>query len=349
MIKLKLSSRLVVLCLSLAACVAPAFSQQDKSDVVRVTSRLVNVDVLVTDKRTGARIDGLKREDFEVTDNGRPVTVTHFSQGADPERPLALVLLINTRNTTKANVPHLSTALSLALMKLRPEDEVAVIDYWYGYELVQELTRDRAKVLDALSAVAERQDHPRPKPKHYGYGGGGVGQDLATSLLVGVRLVQERLPGAQIALVVIDDDLNATPRQLVNDTAKQLLVSGATESGLIKVSGWLATTFKPIKHAIDVSHYPTFQARPGENVAYYSAQTGGEIISIGEDNYSAALEQVVGDLVARYSLGFVPDVTRLDGQFHDLKVKVKVPVTLGKARKLVIRARRGYFARNDGK
>jgi hypothetical protein len=83
----------------------------------------------------------------------------------------------------------LRTTLSLALMKLRPEDEVAVIDYWYGYELVQELTRDRAKVLDALSAVAERQDHPRPKPKHYGYGGGGVGQDLATSLLVGVRLV----------------------------------------------------------------------------------------------------------------------------------------------------------------
>ena len=348
MIKPKLFSRLVGLSLSLAACVAPASSQQDKSDVVRVTSRLVNVDVLVTDKRTGARIDGLKREEFEVTDNGRPVTVTHFSQGADPEHPLALLLLINTRSTTKANVPHLRTALSSALMKLRSEDEVAVIDYWYGNELVQELTRDRARVLDALSAVAERQDHPRPRPKHYGGGVSGVGQDLATSLLLGAHLVQERLPGARIGLVVIDDDLNATPGELVTDTAKQLLVSGATVSGLIKVSGWFANTLKPIGHAIDVSHYPTLHARPTENVAYYSAQTGGEIINVRGDNYSAALEQLVGDLVARYSLGFVPDVTRLDGRFHDLKVKVKVPVTLGKDRKLVIRARRGYLARNDG-
>lgn len=33
-------------------------------------SQLVSIEVLVTDKKTGERIDGLKRDDFEVTDDG---------------------------------------------------------------------------------------------------------------------------------------------------------------------------------------------------------------------------------------------------------------------------------------
>ncbi|HEX4955485.1 MAG TPA: VWA domain-containing protein [Thermoanaerobaculia bacterium] len=43
-----------------------------------MTVSVVNVETYVTDKK-GNRIKGLKREDFEILENGRPVTITNFS------------------------------------------------------------------------------------------------------------------------------------------------------------------------------------------------------------------------------------------------------------------------------
>ncbi len=56
------------------------YAQDDDSETIRVTTRLVSVDVLVMDKRTGARIDELKREDFTILDEGRLQTLTHFTE-----------------------------------------------------------------------------------------------------------------------------------------------------------------------------------------------------------------------------------------------------------------------------
>lgn len=317
-------------------------AQVEEPETVRVTSRLVNVDVLVTDRRTGARVEGLRREDFKVTDDSRPVEIKHFGQGPDPERPLALLLLVNVRNTTKATVPRLRAALASALSRLRAEDEVAVLDYWHGHEMVQELTRDRSKVLDALEVVASRQDEGRRRPKGYGRGKEGVGEDLAESLLAATRHARASMPNARVALVAIDDDINAPSRKTVNETADRLLEEGATVSGLIKVSGAFATGLKAMAGALGKAHY---SSRAHENVAFYSRRTGGEVVNVDDDEFGEALERVVGNLAARYGLGFVPEDSRLDGRFHRLKVKVEVPERLGKAVKVEVRARQGYFAR----
>jgi|GEM_PF-87984 len=47
-------------------------------DVVRITTKLVQVDAVVTDKE-GRQITDLKPEDFEVLENGRPQEITNFS------------------------------------------------------------------------------------------------------------------------------------------------------------------------------------------------------------------------------------------------------------------------------
>lgn len=333
----------VALLCAVVALAVSARAQGEEPETVRVTSRLVNVDVLVTDRRTGTRVEGLRREDFKVTDDGRPVEIKHFGQGSDPERPLALLLLVNVRGTTKATVPRLRAALASALSRLRAEDEVAVLDYWYGHEMVQELTRDRSKVLDALEVVASRQDDERRRrPKGYGRGKTGMGEDLAEGLLAAMRHASERMPNARVALVAIDDDINAPSRKTVNETADRLLDGGATVSGLIKVSGAFAKGLKAMAGALGKARY---SSRAHENVAFYSRQTGGEVVNVNDDEFGEALERVVGNLAARYSLGFVPEASRLDGRFHKLKVKVEVPERLGKAVKVEVRVRQGYFAR----
>src|SRR5438128_9713741 len=50
----------------------------DDDEVVRITTSLVQTDVVVTDK-DGRQITDLKPEDFEILENGKPQNITNFS------------------------------------------------------------------------------------------------------------------------------------------------------------------------------------------------------------------------------------------------------------------------------
>ena len=49
----------------------------DEQDVVRITTNLVQVDVVVT--KDGKQITNLKPEDFEIFEDGKPQKITNFS------------------------------------------------------------------------------------------------------------------------------------------------------------------------------------------------------------------------------------------------------------------------------
>jgi hypothetical protein len=67
------------------------------------------------------------------------------------------------------------------------------------------------------------------------------------------------------------------------------------------------------------------------------------VVNIRGADYSDALERVIKNVAHRYSMGFVPDTTVMDGGFHKLSVTVLIPKTAGSNRSLEIRARRGYY------
>src|SRR5215212_7080357 len=53
--------------------------QQQTDDVLRITTELVQTDAMVFDKQ-GRFVDGLKKDDFEVRADGRPVEVNLFDR-----------------------------------------------------------------------------------------------------------------------------------------------------------------------------------------------------------------------------------------------------------------------------
>src|SRR5437016_3985354 len=57
---------------------SPQVGTQSKDEVVRVTTNLVQVDVVVTDK-DGKQVSDLRPEDFEVFEDGRKQRITNFS------------------------------------------------------------------------------------------------------------------------------------------------------------------------------------------------------------------------------------------------------------------------------
>lgn len=74
-------------------------------------------------------------------------------------------------------------------------------------------------------------------------------------------------------------------------------------------------------------------------------QSGGEAVKVGRTkDYVTGLSRIIGNLIARYSLGFaLQESEKDDGRLHSLEVRVKAKDGKGKLRKLEVSARRGYY------
>src|SRR4026207_2573777 len=74
-------------------------------------------------------------------------------------------------------------------------------------------------------------------------------------------------------------------------------------------------------------------------------RAGGEAVKVGRPkDYGAGLSRIIGNLTARYSLGFALAEDEIDdGRMHSLEVRVKAQDEKGKTRKLQVSSRQGYY------
>jgi VWFA-related protein len=173
----------------------PAQTQQEDFDdeVVRITTNLVQVDAVVTD-RDGRQVTNLAPEDFEILENGRPRQVTNFSYvrvaqpvtAPEPERtrkrerdgaatppvPPARLRPEQVRRTFALVVDDLmmsAESINFARSALRkyveeqvqPGDLVAVIRTSAGVGALQQFTNDKQALHRAIERV-------RWSPRHGG-------------------------------------------------------------------------------------------------------------------------------------------------------------------------------------
>ena len=329
------------------ALVVSAAAQQDRvDDTIRVNTREVAIDVLVKDKRTGLPVADLTRENFEVLDDGKLRKLSYFSRAGDARRrPLALVLLLDLWPSGAGRFlrrPGFTESLPAALLKLPPEDEVAVlatsVDGVRGkQQWLSELTRDREKIAAALAQTPKLLGEKQVYKKEYEDSLGTIVQDIA-------RLAMER-PKSQVVLVVVSDGLNSL--DTIYFAEREKTVTQLLRANLI----FSALTYDLLgkKKALVVASKPLFilaRASVSGSQEHFAKVTGGEAVSVNTpEEYAKGLEEIVGSLTARYSLGFTLSERDLnDGRLHRLEVKVTAPDSSGKKRKLQVHARRGYYA-----
>ena len=308
-------------------------------DVVRIRTRVVFVDVLVKDKRTNAPVTDLQSNNFEILDNGRLRQLTYFSRsGEKSDRPLALILLlapIDDRARNSMQNPAILQSMATALAKLPPDDELAVMFSWWGGivppETLVAFTHDRSQIATAL---ADMPSVARPvSPNISGSSPQSLKEALATT-------AAER-PRSKVTVIMITDAVYQMTTLERDDMTASLLRSDVTfnalTTGTDKFFRFSYPVLKPASGVLGVSLYGV--------PSYLAQQTGGEILRVRQSqDYGAALEKMIGDLSARYSLGFTlaedePD----DGQLHHLKVKVAAPDVAGRERKLTVTTRQGYY------
>src|SRR6187549_524537 len=91
-------------------CLAAAFTIHAQQPTFRTAVDLVHFGVAVVDKQ-GKPVTGLKAEDFQVLENGKPQSLKYFAAG-DPEDapPLHIGLLLDTSGSMAGDIKDSRTA-----------------------------------------------------------------------------------------------------------------------------------------------------------------------------------------------------------------------------------------------
>jgi VWFA-related protein len=162
----KATVRLLVIMVALIAVIvvtAHRVGAQEVTETIRINTRVVFMDALVKDKRTGVPIADLKPEHFEIYDDGNVRPVSYFSREGQARKPLALVLILDLRDDGAGRFlkrPEILKAMADELAKLSREDEVAILAMDINGEdekrvWLSDFTRDRSQLVAALARAPQ--------------------------------------------------------------------------------------------------------------------------------------------------------------------------------------------------
>jgi VWFA-related protein len=348
----KTTSLSLLVVLALLYSLAPLKGQDRTDDIVRIRTRVVFIDTLVKDQKTGTSICDLKREEFEMRDDGKLRTLSYFSRsGEGRRRPLALLLVVDlvAPDTTQyLRLVKVMESLAAVLTRLPPEDEVAVVAHTGGVaatlRTLTDFTNDRTKIAEALAAAPSR---PMPQPRRYG-------EELENILQKAEPAVAER-PDSQIIVVPVTTNFAPTTIAQRDKIAARLIRSNVFFSPLSSDAGRGTMKMHNVPGKYPAPPRPLLDALgrlagwDNDAPKHIAEQTGGEATSVRQpEDYGAALEKLIADLAARYNLGFTLNENERDnGRIHRLEVRVKATDSRGKQRKLVVRARRAYYMKTQ--
>jgi len=127
---------------------------QDAPPVFRATTELVLVDVQVVHKKTKSATGSLQQKDFQIYEDGALREIKSFSRD---QLPLSLVLLFDLTDSSRPVLKDLAMGAKAALAHLKPDDEVAVMEYAAAARLVEGFTTDRLKTVEAIERAAKNE------------------------------------------------------------------------------------------------------------------------------------------------------------------------------------------------
>lgn len=296
------------LALYATAVVAATLAVAGQDPVFRTAVSLVKVDAEVAGK-TGI-VDGLRKEDFVILDNGQPQTLRYCSQD---EEPLDVILLFDISSSMGPSIRKVANSAQLAMSELRHGDRVAIMSFNTGVWL-------EAPFNDDLTAVANflvqgiRNTH---------FGGG-------TYILDGVdeaaKYFQSQ-PGTErrrAVLAFTDDDGHGFKSQ--KSVTRDLWEVDAILSGLIIGAPSIIQVQGP--HLTGGDDYV-------EDVA---AQTGGDVVRA--DPPGPAFREMLQRMRKRYSL-YYPMPAGKAGQVRRVTVELS-PAAKSKHSDATVLARKGY-------
>ena len=157
----------LLLLLSLPEALAQTLSEE-------IDVRIIDVDVVVTDKH-GQPLTGLKREDFEILENGKPVAIRYFTPVSEPVRatpepimpqavPVTWVVFVDQTNMQPGPRNRALDSLRRFIeTSLAPGDRgIIAVNDGQALRVPQNMTTDRQVLMGALAKLEKDRVHQGP-------------------------------------------------------------------------------------------------------------------------------------------------------------------------------------------
>jgi Ca-activated chloride channel homolog len=278
---------------------------QEQAPKIQVTVDRVDVGVIVTG-RDGNFVDGLRREDFRVFDNGVEQPITDFLSVTEPAQ--VLLFIESGPAVVFLGRDHLHAADQL-LNNLASDDRVAIASYSKDPELLLDFTTDKMATRFAL--------------QNLNFMLGFAELDLSASLGSAIDWLGT-LRGKK-TIVVLSTGVDSTPAGKW-EAIEQKLETSDVRILAVSLSGDFR---KPIKHKVltredeeDRALLKQGLAAADQSLRELIRMTGGRVyFPKTQKDFDRAYAEIAQLIRHEYSLAFVPPVH--DGQLHAITVKVK--------------------------
>ncbi|HUA14426.1 MAG TPA: VWA domain-containing protein [Verrucomicrobiae bacterium] len=307
---------------------------------LKVNVPLVNVNVMVTTK-DGQFVPGLKKENFRISEDGVPQTVSKFGVS---EAPITAVLLVEFASTTW---PLLVDALNASYAfadSLKKDDWVAVAYYDMQPHILVDFTQDKRAVFGALNQLRIP----------------GFSETNEFDALYDMLDRLDRVEGKKY-IILVSTGVDTFSKLTLDKIMKK--VKDTKDVTIFPISiGWYLREMCEVQHCTGMTHG---MASWGiKNIDYlqadnemrtFASMTGGRAyFPRFEAEFAEIFHDIGDDIRHEYTLAYSPTNTKLDGTYRKLKVQVvapdggqlKVKDQKGKDVKIEVVARDGYTAKH---
>jgi len=258
----------------------------------------------VTD-RDGRLVTTLKREDFEVRDEGKPQPLTLFDNSAQPIR---LIVMLDVSGSMEGNLSLLRSAAGQLFARLRPDDSSKIGSFGREVHISSEFTHDLPTLMGEL---------PRA-----------IAPDAPTPLWRGINEALDafdKTDDTRRVVLVLSYGKDTGPLSFRERPSSQAEVidKARDADAMIYAVGMRSRSSRPSTPGLGTGGLQAMIAAdlPDPGLARVAEESGGGYIEIrlGED-LGAAFAAVADELHTQYLLGFAPP--KRDGKVHNVNVKV---------------------------
>ncbi len=294
----------------------------EPTDTIRIDTDLVNVSASVFSRQSSLPKSALEQKDFAVFENGEPQQISFF---ASAETPFDLVLLLDLSGSTADKIKLIRTSSKRFVDAARPGDRIAILTFTLDIQVVSRLTLDH----EALKTSIDQIEKPRGDTNFW---------DALRFVLEHI-VSQSRVEGRRSAVVVMTDGVdNALPGVFGDGSVTTFaeLIDVVRRSDTVVQTIYLDTVKEGRHNGTPASAYALAQQQLSE-LASVSGNTVYQARKV--EDLNGVYAQVIRDLSTVYSIGYRPANRVRDGSWRAVAVQL-----VGRP-DLVVRARRGYYAK----
>jgi VWFA-related protein len=306
-----------------------ALAQQPQDiPTINVSVNVVNILCSVRDSK-GALLPNLTKDDFTVTEEGKPQDIRYFTHETD--LPLTLGLLVDVSGSERNMIEIEKRAADQFFGKvLRKQDMAFLMSFGSEAELLQDSTNSVVLLRRGLDNLKLRTGATGPLPSPVPT----INQPRGTILFDAVYLAateQLRHEVGRKAIVLITDGEDQGSRVKLTEA-----IEAAQKSDLIVYS---------ILY-VDPSFYrgQGIMFSSGESdLRRMSEETGGHMFRIDRKNtLDSVFQEIQDEMRSQYSIGYAAPGNVAPGTYRRIEVRTK-------QKGLKVQARKGYYsARPEG-